>query len=706
MKLRWKLFLILLVFSLTPLVAVTAVSEFGRLNLSQTLAETASQNLSRVVREELLQTAQAYPDELGKNMAGAEATLLLAAESVKNALTQTPGGAGRTYLAQDFDRAETAPPDLAESPGYYRQATHGNQPLPVSFGSPAFLLRHGLAPAQAETDMKRLAALAPAFKQALGRTPLHLFRLTVTLDNGLTMVYPGQQAPSEDYTPMQNRRRLIGGVGPTLFWTSAFRDEATGQAVLSCLMAFTLPDPSRRRGLLALDLQLNAVLDEIRVAPPFSKAARLFLAAQVQDPETFQPGLNLLAEQGHDASPAEKDADQTWIRAATPNTLDPLFGDLRRKSAGVLRLPFQGREALWVHSAPVHGHILLAVLPESAIAAQAAQTGRTIRDTIRRERGLTLIVVLLVLLAVALAALAGSRASVAMFTDLMSAAKRLTGGDFSARMDKRFQDERDMVCDCFNDMVPALEQYLQLKQIMGLAQEVQQNLLPRESPEYPGFDISGTSLYCDETGGDYYDFFDVGTNRFAVVVGDVSGHGIPSALLMATARAFVRLRASIPSSTAAGIIGDINYHFSQDTALTGQFMTLFYAEIDHRQKTVEWVRAGHEPALLYDPATDTFEELIGPGPALGLQPAFEYGGVTRKLAPHQILVFGTDGIWEARNEADEMLGKEALREVVRAYQSEPAKEIVAAVIERVSTFQGSRAQEDDITLVVVKVEGD
>ncbi|MCP3890181.1 MAG: SpoIIE family protein phosphatase [Desulfobulbaceae bacterium] len=93
---------------------------------------------------------------------------------------------------------------------------------------------------------------------------------------------------------------------------------------------------------------------------------------------------------------------------------------------------------------------------------------------------------------------------------------------------------------------------------MGVAEEVQQSLLPDANPALPGFDIAGTSLYCEETGRDYYDFIDIDDKKLAVVVGDVSGHGISSALLMATARALViRLRASLPGPNAS-IINDVN----------------------------------------------------------------------------------------------------------------------------------------------------
>ena len=241
---------------------------------------------------------------------------------------------------------------------------------------------------------------------------------------------------------------------------------------------------------------------------------------------------------------------------------------------------------------------------------------------------------------------------------------------------------------------------------LGLAHEVQQSLLPQKDPSLSGFDIAGKSIYCDETGGDYYDFIE--TNRsgragLAVVVGDVSGHGVSSALLMATARALIMLRSSMPGE-AAGIINDVNRYLSLDTAQTGNFMTFFYCELTERETEVRWVRAGHDPALVYDPSTDTFDELKGQGLALGLDDAFEYDSFHRRIVPGQVIMIGTDGIWEMHNKAGEMFGKEALMEIIRNNQSVSARQIVDTVTEALERFRGDEAPEDDITLVVIKVD--
>jgi sigma-B regulation protein RsbU (phosphoserine phosphatase) len=164
------------------------------------------------------------------------------------------------------------------------------------------------------------------------------------------------------------------------------------------------------------------------------------------------------------------------------------------------------------------------------------------------------------------------------------------------------------------------------KKALRLAGEVQKSLLPQDAPQVPGFEICGKTISCDEIGGDYYDFImGPGTqkNQLSVVVGDISGHGVDSALLMTTARAFLRMRASQPGSIT-DIVSAMNRHLAEDVSDTGKFMTLFYLKVDVKKRSVEWVRAGHEPAWLYDPNKNRFDELRGPGMALGVVEDYEY----------------------------------------------------------------------------------
>jgi len=289
---------------------------------------------------------------------------------------------------------------------------------------------------------------------------------------------------------------------------------------------------------------------------------------------------------------------------------------------------------------------------------------------------------------------------------LNDGAKDVASGDLSVRLKPTGSNEISDLMDSFNEMVGGLRHRDQLRQSLLIAKEVQQNLLPTKNPELEGVQVAGTSVYCEETGGDYYDFveYDEGEQgRLGIVIGDVSGHGISSALLMATARAFLRQRSALPG-TAAEIITDVNRQLARDVAESGNFMSLFYLTVSKKTRSLKWVRAGHDPAILYDPKTDSFTELKGPGIVLGINEHFEFVENTRDgLHDGQIILLGTDGIWEARNSRGEMFGKESLYAILRNNSDQNADTVLERVISGLTEFRRGAEIEDDVTVVVLKI---
>jgi sigma-B regulation protein RsbU (phosphoserine phosphatase) len=241
---------------------------------------------------------------------------------------------------------------------------------------------------------------------------------------------------------------------------------------------------------------------------------------------------------------------------------------------------------------------------------------------------------------------------------------------------------------------------------IDLASEIQRNMLPGQAPQIPGLDIAGLSRYCDETGGDYFDYLLREEDReggIAIAVGDVSGHGLQAALLMTTARAFLRQRYSL-SGSLEEVVKDVNRSLAVDVEASNNFMTLFFCEIDRQSLSARWVRAGHEPGVLFDGPTGEFIELeAGGGMPLGVMPNWVYRQSTTDLSPGQILCIGTDGIWEVQNHNKEFFGKDRFKEIVSTGHKKPAREIVREVIQAVDDFRGSVPREDDVTLVVVKI---
>jgi len=284
---------------------------------------------------------------------------------------------------------------------------------------------------------------------------------------------------------------------------------------------------------------------------------------------------------------------------------------------------------------------------------------------------------------------------------------KIKEGDLQTRVKVVSNDEIGALGDAINDMSQGLVERERMQRSLNLAKEVQQNLLPKKNLKVSGFDIAGKSVYCDETGGDYYDFISIGdqdNQKLGVAIGDVSGHGIPSALLMATVRSSLRQRASLTTNPAK-IISDVNRQLVQDVEDSGQFMTMFFLVLDTQTRQLEWVRAGHDPAIVYDPRSDAFTELGGSGVALGVDAEWIYEDNRKTdFSTGQIILLSTDGIWEAQNKQGAMLGKEPILNAIRQNSSSDADQIIDAIFDTLAKFTADVKLEDDITSVVIKMQ--
>jgi sigma-B regulation protein RsbU (phosphoserine phosphatase) len=292
------------------------------------------------------------------------------------------------------------------------------------------------------------------------------------------------------------------------------------------------------------------------------------------------------------------------------------------------------------------------------------------------------------------------------FGEIIQTLRGVRNGILDKKVQVTSNDEIGYTGDVINEMTEGLKEREKMRHSLDLAKEVQQYLMPASDPRIKGLDIAGKSIYCEETGGDYYDYLPSGAEqqgKIGLVVGDVSDHGIPSALLMTTARAFLRQRFS-QSGNLNQIVTDVNRQLSQDVKESGRFMTLFLCEIDRQNEFIHWVNAGHEPGMIYDRHTDEFVALTGGGLPLGVSQKSAYQKFQRAISPGQIILIGTDGIWEAQNQAGEMFGKERFNDVIRKHAKSSANLILDTVINSLDSFQQSHQKTDDVTLVVIKIE--
>jgi len=237
----------------------------------------------------------------------------------------------------------------------------------------------------------------------------------------------------------------------------------------------------------------------------------------------------------------------------------------------------------------------------------------------------------------------------------------------------------------------------QMDQELALAAKIQSNLMPKENPKISGYEIAAKNIPSRMVGGDFYDFIVFDDSHLGIVIADVSGKGIPGAILMASTRATLRAYLEDPHSVR-DVIRRLNLILCRDTRLE-QFVTLFYGMLDIPEGTFTYVNAGHNfPVLLR--GHERIELRTG-GPILGILNETSYEAGSVNLIEGDTILFYTDGITEAER-YDEYFGVEHLLQIVESSLSRSTDSIVEKVLKEVEEFSLNSLQDDDRTIVILK----
>lgn len=289
-----------------------------------------------------------------------------------------------------------------------------------------------------------------------------------------------------------------------------------------------------------------------------------------------------------------------------------------------------------------------------------------------------------------------------LFNNQTGILEKVRNGDLSSKVPVATQDEFGVIAEHTNHMIDGLRHRFELMHSLKLAEEVQQNLLPTNNPSLPGFDVSGISMYCDQTGGDYYDYFPLPDGKLGIVVADACGHGVGAAMLMTTVRAFL-ISAAEHYTDPAHLLNDINKWITRDCASSGAFTTMFFLELGPSFRELHWVRAGHEPPLHFHHHSAQVTKLEGTGVVLGIDESYKFKNQVSEIKSGDIILIGTDGIFEARNQENVAFGQDKVRQIILQNKEQSAADIQQSIVSEVKRFRGEMNQEDDITLVVIKV---
>jgi len=240
-----------------------------------------------------------------------------------------------------------------------------------------------------------------------------------------------------------------------------------------------------------------------------------------------------------------------------------------------------------------------------------------------------------------------------------------------------------------------------LREEMRLANEIQVNLLPHRPPEIPGYQICGKSIPAKEVGGDYFDFIPLGNEKIAFCLGDISGKGIPAALLMANLQATLRGQ-TILNFSCKDCISFANKLLYLNTDAK-KYATLFYGILDYRNNQISYCNAGHNNPILISKDKKVERLSIG-GIVVGIMPEYPFQETSFQINPGDLLVLFSDGITEAMNESEKEYEEERLIKSLLELHDNSAEDIIETILKTVNEFSGYTEPMDDKTIVVIKYE--
>jgi sigma-B regulation protein RsbU (phosphoserine phosphatase) len=303
---------------------------------------------------------------------------------------------------------------------------------------------------------------------------------------------------------------------------------------------------------------------------------------------------------------------------------------------------------------------------------------------------------------------------------LFTGTERVRQGDFTHKIEVRTEDQLGELAGSFNSMTASIEDLLRqaaekkrLEEELRIAHEIQMSLLPQGPLLMAGLSVTALCVPAREVGGDYYDFLPLGDQRVGVLIADVSGKGTSAALYMAELKGLVLSLSEIHTSPRDLLIAAnriIAHHLDARS-----FITMTYAVIDLRARTMTYARAGHTP-LIYVPgacahgATRQVQILAPDGMVVGLK--LDNGEMfarhlveeTIALQPGDLYLLFTDGISEAMNARDDLYGETRLGQLVETHAHLPSEELRERMLREIAAFVGDAPQHDDMTMILVKVD--
>jgi len=705
MQIRTKRILLLTTIAVVPALAVAALYGVSSILIGRELAAMTRQALLDEAMASLEVLVTDYNRIVRRDRAIVVQALKRQVYEVEGRLANAAPIDPVIFTNSDYKHPDTSPKDLRVDPLYRKHRGEKTVPIAVSFSQQVYIpIRQSPT---LSADMARLSSMPAVYEEFRQLDPSLFFWLYTALESGFHSCHPGHGDYPEDYSPFVREWYAKARDKGDVVWTLL---PGVSSRTVTLTASAPVHDPNGRfAGVTAVDLRIPSLLDRITLPAPWRNAATVVLATPEVPGGTRDESLIVFAGKDYERQGRQWRQSIRWEELTSSNaqTLAAFRRTVLSGRPSTARMPYRGVDSLWAHSAWREGSpVAVVIVPFKHVVAEAAQAAQLSRQ--RTAEGLILagVVIGVLLLAAVAAAVISARSVTRPVYELTGAARRLAAGDFEAKVAIDTRDELQELGEVFNSVGPRLREHQEMARALATAREIQRHLLPQAPPALPGFDVAGRYLTCDETGGDYYDFIeleDLGAGKIGIAIGDVTGHGIGAALLMASARSALRSQVVNDGDHLVRIFSRLNRHLFHDTA-SDRFMTLFYGLLDSEARTIKWISGGHDPAIRFRAADGSVEELsTGKGLPLGVleESTFEQAGPMR-LHSGDVIVLGTDGIWEARNGNEEEFGRKRLCDTIVEAHGRGAGEICDIILDRVVEWIGAATRADDITVVVVK----
>jgi serine phosphatase RsbU (regulator of sigma subunit) len=337
------------------------------------------------------------------------------------------------------------------------------------------------------------------------------------------------------------------------------------------------------------------------------------------------------------------------------------------------------------------------------IARPLNESLRDIRRTSVRNLGFGLLVVALAIVGI----VPISHRMTDRLRALTTGVHQLAAGDFGARVSVRSKDEFGTLATAFNQMAMDLQrnqtlavEQERLRRELELSRQIQIDMLPRTSLRFGAAEIKGVSIPAREVGGDFFNYFELPSNRLGLLVGDVSGKGVSAALLMANVQA--TLRARLPLQPDLAVLADLLDRDLDETTPGSVFVTLFVAVLDDGGRELRYVNAGHNTQYVLR-AQCCVERLASTGLPIGLYSGHGYKENRVRLEAGDLLFFFTDGLVEAENDQGEMFGAERLEAALEEEHLRGIDAVLGRLEGEVNAFRGRVEPMDDATMMALRV---